>query len=107
MVKVWFPTFFMRLVKINTSITPSFAKLQVPPSMTKTEIKEYLNKIYSVNVEKVMTANHLGKSVFYYLTFFQTESLAFLFRSMEAVTRQTKNHLIQAKEFQVSVCTFQ
>ena len=40
--------------------TPPQALLYVPPKMTKTEVKEYLSKIYSVNVLAVMTANFLG-----------------------------------------------
>lgn len=61
MVKVWFPSMFMKLVSLKTTVTPPIAKLQVPPSMTKTEIKEYLTKIYNVNVLKVDTANYLGE----------------------------------------------
>lgn len=42
--------------------TPPQALLYVPPKMTKTEVKEYLTKIYSVNVLAVMTANFLGEN---------------------------------------------
>jgi ribosomal protein L23 len=41
---------------------PPQALLYVPPSMTKTEVKEYLTKIYNIPVLNVMTANFLGKS---------------------------------------------
>ena len=34
--------------------------LYVPPKMTKTEVKEYLTKIYNVSVLQVMTSNFLG-----------------------------------------------
>jgi len=34
---------------------------QVPPSITKLEIKEYLTKIYGMNVKKVTTVNYDGK----------------------------------------------
>lgn len=43
---------------------PPQALLYVPPAMTKTEVKEYLTKIYGVNVLAVMTANFLGKIIF-------------------------------------------
>jgi large subunit ribosomal protein L23 len=36
----------------------------VKPSMTKWEVKEYLTKIYDVDVTKVTTANFLGKFMF-------------------------------------------
>lgn len=45
--------------------TPPQALLYVPPKMTKTEVKEYLTKIYSVNVLAVMTANFLGENTSY------------------------------------------
>ncbi|RYG64690.1 50S ribosomal protein L23 [archaeon] len=61
MVKVYFPNFFMRLLSLNTQASPAVAKLHVSPRMTKTEIKEYLTKIYNVDVQKVNTANLLGE----------------------------------------------
>ena len=61
MVKVWFPNMFMRLMSLTTTTVPKKAKFQVPPSMTKTEVKEYLTKIYNVNVLNVNTVNVLGK----------------------------------------------
>eukprot|EP01031_Cornospumella_fuschlensis_P036274 gene36274-44002_t len=59
MVKVYFPNFFMRLLSVDAG--QSIAKLHVSPRMTKTEIKEYLTKIYSIDVQKVNTANLLGQ----------------------------------------------
>ena len=44
--------------------------LYVPPKMTKTEVKEYLTKIYNVSVLQVMTSNFLGK---------KTQHIAFFF----------------------------
>lgn len=41
--------------------SPPQAAFQVSPKMTKTEVKEYLTKIYNINVEKVNTVNVLGK----------------------------------------------
>lgn len=61
MVKVWFPSMFMRLVSLNTAKTPNQAMLRVSPKMTKTEIKEYLFKIYNVTVTKISTTLFLGK----------------------------------------------
>ena len=59
MVQVYFPNMFMRL--INYNLSQGRALLRVPPRMTKTEVKEYLRKIYDVPVQKVMTENVLGK----------------------------------------------
>jgi Ribosomal protein L23 len=46
---------------VNAKRNPPQALLYVPPKMTKTEVKEYLTKIYNVNVLDVMTANFLGE----------------------------------------------
>jgi hypothetical protein len=59
MVKVWFPSMFMRLV--NHNLAKQKATLQVPPSMTKHEVKEYLSKIYNIEATKVSTVNVAGK----------------------------------------------
>ena len=61
MVRVWFPNMFMRLISVNTASKPGRAVLHVPPAMTKTEIKEYLTKIYNIPVLNVTTTNTLGK----------------------------------------------
>ena len=37
------------------------ATFYVKPSMTKYEVKEYLTKIYGMEIYKVQTANFLGK----------------------------------------------
>lgn len=62
MVKVWFPSMFMRLIGTDLAKSPAIATLQVSPRMTRTEVKEYLTKIYGVNVVKVDTVNHAGKN---------------------------------------------
>ena len=59
MVQVYFPNMFMRLINYNAM--QGRALLRVPPRMTKTEVKEYLKKIYNVPVTRVMTENVLGK----------------------------------------------
>jgi len=46
---------------VNTTKTPAQALLHIPPSMTKTEVKEYLTKIYNIPVLNVATTNALGK----------------------------------------------
>lgn len=60
MVKVWFPNMYLRLISVNTVKNPPQAVLTIPPKMTKTEVKEYLTKIYNINVLKVATVNFLG-----------------------------------------------
>lgn len=51
---------------VNTKKTPMQAAFSVPPKMTKTEVKEYLTKIYNIPVLKVNTVNVLGKYKRYY-----------------------------------------
>ena len=46
---------------VNTKKTPVQAAFYIPPRMTKTEVKEYLTKIYNIPVLKVNTVNVLGK----------------------------------------------
>jgi hypothetical protein len=46
---------------VNAAKTPPEAVLKVPPRMTKTEVKEYLGKIYNIKVTKVNTVVQLGK----------------------------------------------
>lgn len=60
-VRVFFPNLYMRLVSLNTTRSPPLASFYVPPKMTKHEIKEYLTKIYKVDVTNVNTALFLGK----------------------------------------------
>jgi large subunit ribosomal protein L23 len=51
---------FMRLIGTDLTKSPALATLQVSPRMTKTEVREYLTKIYDVNVLKVDTMNMAG-----------------------------------------------
>mmetsp|Transcript_4385 Transcript_4385/g.5085 ORF Transcript_4385/g.5085 Transcript_4385/m.5085 type:complete len:88 (+) Transcript_4385:180-443(+) len=60
--KLWMPSTIM---KLHTT-QPRNANLnkyvfQVPPSFTKLEIKEYLKKIYGMEVKRVTTVNYDGK----------------------------------------------
>ncbi len=64
MVKVFFPDMYLRLVSLNKAASPAVAKIIVKPKMTKTEVKEYLTKIYDINVINVHTANFLGKRLY-------------------------------------------
>ena len=59
MVKVWFPSMYMKLVSVNTA--RATANFIIPPAMTKTEVREYLTKIYDIPVLNVTTANFVGK----------------------------------------------
>jgi ribosomal protein L23 len=63
MPKVWFPTMYMALVQTRRMKPPalSSATFNIPKSMTKTEVKEYLGKIYGMDVKQVNTVNVLGK----------------------------------------------
>ena len=61
MVKVWFPSMYMKLISVNARKKPAEALLHVPPAMTKTEVKEYLSKIYDIPVISVTTTNMQGK----------------------------------------------
>ena len=67
MVRVFFPSMFIRLIGVNMKTSPMTAKFRIPPSMTKTEVKEYLTKIYNISVVKVATANFLGWQILDYL----------------------------------------
>lgn len=49
---------------VNTASAPVQAVFRVPPRMTKTEVKEYLTKIYDVPVAKVHTMNYQGKQYY-------------------------------------------
>ena len=61
MVKVWFPNMFMRLIRVDLAKSPARALFHIPPAMTKTEVREYLTKIYNIPVLNVTTTNMLGK----------------------------------------------
>jgi hypothetical protein len=76
--------------------TPPEAVLQIPPSMTKTEVREYLTKIYEIPVLKISTMNYLG-------IFISKYSLEFLIvliigRKMEKTLWQAQDHSIQTEK---------
>lgn len=51
---------YMRLIGTDLTKSPALATLQISPSMTKVEVREYLTKIYGINVLKVDTLNRAG-----------------------------------------------
>ena len=57
----------------KSAVRPAQAVFKVQPSMTKHEVREYVSKIYSLPVQRVMTANFAG-------ALFETEGLAPLAR---------------------------
>ncbi|KAG7354549.1 50S ribosomal protein L23 [Nitzschia inconspicua] len=61
--RMWMPSMPMVLVSARnaTARQPARATFRVLPKMTKHEIKEYLTQIYNLPVDKVNTANYLGK----------------------------------------------
>ena len=60
---MWMPNMPMILLSVRdaTRNAPARATFRVRPEMTKHEVKEYLAKIYGVEVDKVATQNVLGK----------------------------------------------
>lgn len=61
--KIRFPNQWMILLLKNIKNTKPEGpyEFRIAPSMTKIEIKGYLEKIYNVKVTEVHTANYLGK----------------------------------------------
>ena len=101
MVRVFFPSMYMRLISWKPNKTPPQALLHVPPAMTKHEITEYLTKIYDVNVNKVMTANFLGNTDYSYFLSILNAFMRYHYvvcRKMEKILWQETNLIIQAKE---------
>ena len=62
MVRQHFGNAVLRLMKRPTNLSKDKVVFKVAPSMTKHEIKEYLTKVYGVDVKKVNTMNYEGKS---------------------------------------------
>jgi hypothetical protein len=98
MVRVFFPSMFMRLISWKPKKVPPQALLHVPPSMTKFEISQYLTKIYDVNVQKVQTANFLGLEIIVLKMDPYSHPRLFhsFVRQMEAFLRQEENFIAQA-----------
>ena len=64
--KLRFPNMAVTLMKreTNSRYHPNDVVFKVDPKFTKHDIKEYLTKIYGLNVQKVNTMNYEGKSLF-------------------------------------------
>jgi hypothetical protein len=62
----------MKLISLKMKKSPPEAVLQIPPSMTKTEVREYLTKIYEIPVLKISTMNYLGIHLFLLNLFVQS-----------------------------------
>jgi len=59
---VWLPEMPLTLVRRASAKLPRNNFIfRTDPKWTKQEIKEYLNKIYTMDVERVATINYLGK----------------------------------------------
>jgi large subunit ribosomal protein L23 len=60
---VWFPEMPMTLVRRASAKLPRNNFIfRTDPKWTKQEIKEYLVKLYDMDVERVATINYLGQS---------------------------------------------
>ncbi|KAK7071068.1 54S ribosomal protein L23, mitochondrial [Halocaridina rubra] len=59
--RVFLPNFFMKLVKPEVPQLPNVVQFKVSMQMTKHDVKNYLEKIYSVKVESVVTHVRMGK----------------------------------------------
>lgn len=58
---MFLPNFFMKIVKPRDPQPPNVVQFQVSPEMTKHDIKNYLEKIYNVPVENIITHNRMGE----------------------------------------------
>ncbi|KAK8743290.1 hypothetical protein OTU49_001354 [Cherax quadricarinatus] len=59
--RIFLPNFFMKLVKPSDPQPPNVVQFIVPVQMTRYDIKNYLEKIYSVPVENIVTHVRMGK----------------------------------------------
>ncbi|XP_050726317.1 39S ribosomal protein L23, mitochondrial-like [Eriocheir sinensis] len=59
--RVFLPNFFMKIVKPKDPQPPNVVQFHVSPEMTKYDIKNYLEKIYKINVENIITHNKMGE----------------------------------------------
>lgn len=101
MVRVFFPNMFMRLVSINKNAQPHpMAKLIVQPKMTKTEVKEYLTKIYNIPVLFVHTANFLGTWSLNIAR--NTHLFLFLLGKWKSLVKNGKIHTYKRRNYKVA-----
>jgi ribosomal protein L23 len=57
--KLWFPNIIMKLVRSN--LPPHQQALYCPPQLNKFDIKQYLEKLYSLSILDVRTMNYAKK----------------------------------------------
>ena len=60
--RVFLPNFWMKLVKPITEAPPNMVQFACSMEMTKRDVRNYLEKIYNVNVAHVRTRIALGKT---------------------------------------------
>eukprot|EP01026_Neomeris_dumetosa_P077316 TRINITY_DN83369_c0_g1_i1.p2 TRINITY_DN83369_c0_g1~~TRINITY_DN83369_c0_g1_i1.p2 ORF type:complete len:134 (-),score=7.54 TRINITY_DN83369_c0_g1_i1:375-737(-) len=67
----WFPNFPLRLLplteeeflQLKTTGWLRLVKFMTKPDMNKIELKQFLRRVYSLKIEKLQTANVMGKKV--------------------------------------------
>lgn len=59
--RVFLPNFYMKLIKPRDPQPKNVVQFEVSMQMTKFDIKNYLEKIYKVPVENVVTHIRMGK----------------------------------------------
>ncbi|XP_063615174.1 large ribosomal subunit protein uL23m-like [Penaeus indicus] len=59
--RVFLPNFYMKLIKPRDPQPKNVVQFEVSMQMTKFDIKNYLEKIYNVPVENVVTHVRMGK----------------------------------------------
>lgn len=62
--QIFFPNHYMSLISmkfLKHRVHPPQAVFRVAPSMNKYEIRDYLTKIYGLDVQKVNTENFMGE----------------------------------------------
>lgn len=65
----WFPEMSLTLVRRASADLPKGNFIfRTDPKWTKPEIREYLEKVYNIKVERVATINYLGKLTYVYIT---------------------------------------
>ncbi|XP_074640097.1 large ribosomal subunit protein uL23m-like [Tubulanus polymorphus] len=60
-IRIFFPEFWMKLVKPEKKLPSDYVMFHVHPQMTKNDIKQYLEKIYNVPVLSIRTEFRQGK----------------------------------------------
>jgi len=66
---VYFPNMSLTLVRrVSARLPYNHFLFRCDPKYTKHDIKEYLTKVYNVDVARVTTAISLGELLFYYST---------------------------------------